>query len=61
MILDLQSVLVCMEADPECCHRNVLAHYLVGMMELPIQHLGSYNLDGLDGFSWSSCQVVGLF
>ena len=34
------SVLVCMEANPECCHRNVLAQYLVGMMELPIKHLG---------------------
>ena len=34
------SVLVCMEANPECCHRTVLAQHLVGMMELPIKHLG---------------------
>ncbi|MEM8810360.1 MAG: DUF488 family protein [Cyanobacteria bacterium P01_G01_bin.38] len=34
------SVLVCMEANPECCHRNVLAQHLVGMMDLPIKHLG---------------------
>lgn len=33
------SVLVCMEADPECCHRKVLAQHLTGMMELPIKHL----------------------
>jgi uncharacterized protein (DUF488 family) len=34
------SVLVCMEAKPECCHRAVLAQHLTGMMELPIKHLG---------------------
>jgi hypothetical protein len=34
------SVLVCMEANPECCHRNVLAQHLMGMMELPVKHLG---------------------
>ncbi|MGB3615315.1 MAG: DUF488 domain-containing protein [Elainellaceae cyanobacterium] len=34
------SVLVCMEANPECCHRNVLAHYLMGILELPVKHLG---------------------
>jgi uncharacterized protein (DUF488 family) len=34
------SVLVCMEANPECCHRNVLAQHLVGRMGLPIKHLG---------------------
>ncbi len=34
------SVLVCMEANPQYCHRNVLAHHLTGMMDLPIQHLG---------------------
>lgn len=34
------SVLVCMEANPECCHRNVLAQHLVGRINLPIKHLG---------------------
>ncbi|MBE9109989.1 DUF488 domain-containing protein [Nodosilinea sp. LEGE 07298] len=34
------SVLVCMEANPECCHRTVLAQHLEGMMKLPIKHLG---------------------
>lgn len=33
------SVLVCMEANPECCHRNVLAQYLAGIINLPIEHL----------------------
>ena len=34
------SVLVCMEADPLFCHRNVLAHYLKPLMNMPIKHLG---------------------
>lgn len=34
------SVLVCMEANPEFCHRNVLAQHLAAMVDLPIQHLG---------------------
>ena len=34
------SVLVCMEANPNDCHRHVLAQHLAGMMELPIKHLG---------------------
>ena len=34
------SVLVCMEANPKCCHRNVLAQHLMDIMELPIKHLG---------------------
>jgi uncharacterized protein (DUF488 family) len=34
------SVLVCMEAKPESCHRTVLAQHLTGMMELPIKYLG---------------------
>lgn len=34
------SVLVCMEANPGSCHRNVLAQHLADMMELPIKHLG---------------------
>lgn len=35
------STLMCMEANPECCHRSVLAQHLQGMIELPIMHLGS--------------------
>jgi uncharacterized protein (DUF488 family) len=34
------SVLVCMEANPESCHRTVLAQHLTGMMALPVKHLG---------------------
>ncbi len=33
------SVLVCMEADPEFCHRNVLAQYLKCLIDMPIKHL----------------------
>jgi hypothetical protein len=34
------SVLVCMEADPEFCHRNVLAQHLKTLIDMPIKHLG---------------------
>lgn len=34
------SVLVCMEANPQYCHRNVLAQHLMNMVELPVKHLG---------------------
>ncbi|MEG4503010.1 DUF488 family protein [Microcoleus sp. F6_B4] len=34
------SVLVCMEADPKFCHRNVLAQYLATLIDMPIKHLG---------------------
>ncbi len=34
------SVLVCMEADPLFCHRNVLAHHLEPLINMPIKHLG---------------------
>lgn len=34
------SVLVCMEADPKFCHRNVLAQYLTTLIDMPIKHLG---------------------
>jgi uncharacterized protein (DUF488 family) len=34
------SVLVCMEANPEFCHRNVLAQYLTTSIDMPIKHLG---------------------
>jgi uncharacterized protein (DUF488 family) len=34
------SVLVCMEANPEFCHRNVLAQHLTNSIDMPIEHLG---------------------
>jgi uncharacterized protein (DUF488 family) len=34
------SVLVCMEADPKFCHRNVLAQHLTTLINMPIKHLG---------------------
>ena len=34
------SALVCMEANPQYCHRNVLAQHLMNMVELPVKHLG---------------------
>lgn len=34
------SVLVCMESNPLCCHRNVLANYLETLTDMPIKHLG---------------------
>ncbi len=34
------SVLVCMEADPKFCHRNVLAQHLTALIDMPIKHLG---------------------
>ena len=34
------SVLVCMEANPEFCHRNVLAQHLTKSIDMPIEHLG---------------------
>lgn len=34
------SVLVCMEADPAFCHRNVLAQHLTTLTNMPIKHLG---------------------
>lgn len=34
------SVLVCMEADPKFCHRNVLAQHLTTLIDMPIKHLG---------------------
>lgn len=34
------SVLVCMEANPNCCHRNVLAQHLATLIDMPIKHLG---------------------
>lgn len=34
------SALMCMEANPEFCHRNVLAQYLTTLIDMPIKHLG---------------------
>lgn len=34
------SVLVCMEANPLFCHRNVLAQHLKPLINMPIKHLG---------------------
>ena len=36
------SVLVCMEADPVCCHRGRLAEAVSGLTGLPIVHLGAH-------------------
>jgi uncharacterized protein (DUF488 family) len=33
-------VLVCMEADPKFCHRNVLAQHLTTLIDMPIKNLG---------------------
>jgi uncharacterized protein (DUF488 family) len=35
------SVLVCMEADPAFCHRNILAQHLKTLTGMPIKHLGA--------------------
>jgi Protein of unknown function, DUF488 len=40
LLKEKPSVLVCMESDPACCHRNVLAQHLTGLINMPIQHLG---------------------
>lgn len=34
------SVLVCMEANPSCCHRSILAQYLMNIINMPVRHLG---------------------
>jgi uncharacterized protein (DUF488 family) len=34
------SVLVCMEANPKFCHRNVLAQHLATLIDMPIKDLG---------------------
>lgn len=39
LIQEMPSVLVCMEADPACCHRSRLAKAIAGMSGLPVQHL----------------------
>jgi uncharacterized protein (DUF488 family) len=40
LLASAPSVLVCMEADPAFCHRNVLAQHLTTLSDLPIKHLG---------------------
>ncbi len=34
------SVLVCMEANPNFCHRNVLAQHLATLIDMPVKNLG---------------------
>lgn len=43
LISERPSVLVCMEADPECCHRTRLAKEVSRRSQLPIEHLGFPN------------------
>lgn len=40
MVVEKPSVLVCMEANPCCCHRSRLANEVSRRTELPIVHLG---------------------
>ncbi|MEP0911749.1 DUF488 domain-containing protein [Leptolyngbya sp. GB1-A1] len=40
MLQSEPSVLVCMEANPNCCHRNVLAQHLAISIDMSIKHLG---------------------
>lgn len=40
LVQEMASVLVCMEADPRCCHRSRLAKAVSGATGLPIQDLG---------------------
>ncbi|MEO6808288.1 MAG: DUF488 family protein [Isosphaeraceae bacterium] len=39
LVTERPSVLVCMEAAPECCHRSRLAYRIAGTTNLPIRHL----------------------
>ena len=43
LIKERPSVLVCMEADPVCCHRSRLANVVAKRSRLPIRHLGVEN------------------
>lgn len=43
LLKSVPSVLVCMEANPEFCHRNVLAQHLATSIDMPIKHLGIQN------------------
>ena len=40
LVKERPSVLVCMEADPVCCHRSRLAIVVAKRSRLPIRHLG---------------------
>jgi uncharacterized protein (DUF488 family) len=40
LLMSAPSVLVCMEANPKLCHRNVLAQHLATLINMPIKHLG---------------------
>jgi uncharacterized protein (DUF488 family) len=39
LVTERPSVLVCMEAEPECCHRSRLAYRIAGTTNLPVRHL----------------------
>ncbi len=41
LVAERPSVLVCMEADPACCHRSRLANRIARITDLPISHLRS--------------------
>lgn len=43
LVKDSPSVLVCMEANPVCCHRSSLANVVAKRSRLPIHHLGFEN------------------
>ncbi|PDW02935.1 DUF488 domain-containing protein [Candidatus Viridilinea mediisalina] len=40
LLKEKPSVLICMEANPQFCHRNVLAQVLTQIVNLPVNHLG---------------------
>lgn len=39
LVMELPSVLVCMEAEPSCCHRSRLAAAVSDATNLPVRHL----------------------
>lgn len=39
LVLEKPSVLVCMEAEPCCCHRSHLAEKVAALIDLPVVHL----------------------
>ena len=43
LIKERPSALVCMEANPVCCHRSRLANVVAKHSQLPIRHLGGEN------------------
>ena len=43
LVEERSSVLICMEADPICCHRSRLANVVSKRSGLPVRHLGVEN------------------